>query len=485
MLISPFNKMKKRIITMLSFILTIAFIVISYTSYIVAHNSLSYQLSHNTLPLTGDNIYSEIQRDLLRPVFVSSLMAQDTFVRNWIIEGENNEQLIVDYLSEIQKTYGAETSFFVSEQTRKYYHSSGVLKTVKEKDSQDKWYFRARQLPETENYEINIDVDSADNSRTVVYVNYKVKDFNDQFIGLIGVGLTVNKVQSLIEKYQQKYNRNIYFTDQDGLIRLSGTAYNGASRLDESNGINQFASQILNNNYMNLSYNLGLHTVYVDSRFVPEFNWFLIVEQSELEGQEELMNTLWRNIILGLIITFSLMLLANRILSKYQNQIETLATTDTLTKASTRQALDAYFDFITRKSEAPVSLVLLDIDDFKKVNDKYGHNAGDEIIKTVSDVLLEGRRECDLLCRWGGEEFILLLPNTTLTNASDIAERLRVRIATKIITIGDVELTISASFGVAQKQLNETKIELINRADLNLYNAKNLGKNRVEISDVS
>ncbi|WP_413698926.1 hypothetical protein ACLKMH_15315 [Psychromonas sp. KJ10-10] len=111
MLVSPFNKMKKRIITILSFLLIVAFIVISYTSYIVAHNSLSYQLSHNTLPLTGDNIYSEIQRDLLRPIFVSSLMAQDTFVRNWVIEGEKKPELIVDYLSEIQKSYGAETSF--------------------------------------------------------------------------------------------------------------------------------------------------------------------------------------------------------------------------------------------------------------------------------------------------------------------------------------------------------------------------------------
>jgi diguanylate cyclase (GGDEF)-like protein len=485
MLISPFDKMKKRIITMLSLLLVIAFIVISYTSYIVAHNSLSYQLSHNTLPLTGDNIYSEIQRDLLRPIFISSLMAQDTFVRNWIIEGENNEQLIVDYLSEIQTTYDAETSFFVSEKSFKYYHSTGVLKTVSENDEQDNWYYRARSLPASEKYEINIDVDTANNNQTVVYVNYKVKDFNDQFIGLIGIGLTVNKVRSLIEKYQQKYNRSIYFTNKQGLITLHGSAYTGAPHLNQSNGINQYTSQILSNKSASLSYQLGTNTVYFDSRYVPEFKWYLIVEQNELEGQSQIMTTLWHNIVLGLVITFILMLLANRILSNYQNKIETLATTDTLTKASTRQVFDSYFKEITKNNNNLVSLIILDIDDFKQVNDQYGHNTGDNIIKAVSDILLNGRRDCDLLCRWGGEEFILLLPKTTLSNAYDIAERLRVLIASNTLSINGESLSISASFGVAEMQKNETQIELINRADQYLYNAKNLGKNRVEKSIVN
>ncbi|PKG37777.1 hypothetical protein CXF74_17170 [Psychromonas sp. Urea-02u-13] len=99
-------------------------------------------------------------------------------------------------------------------------------------------------------------------------------------------------------------------------------------------------------------------------------------------------------------------------------------------------------------------------------------------------MLLKGRRENDLTCRWGGEEFILLLPNTTLAIASEIAERLRVLIASKVITVNDVEISISASFGVVERLTNEAKLNLINRADRNLYQAKNLGKNRVVTASI-
>lgn len=479
MLVTPFSKMKKRIIPILSIILVIAFIVISYTSYKVAYNSLSNQLSRNTLPLTGDNIYSEIQQDLLRPIFVSSLMAQDTFVRNWILKGENNEQQLIDYLQEIQVTYGAETSFFVSELSRRYYHSSGVLKKVDAEDQQDSWYFNARSLAASEDYEINIDTDTADTSRTVVYVNYKVKDFNDNLIGIIGIGLAVDRVGKLIEKYQNKYNRIIYFTDKTGLVTLNGSGYNGAERLQDSLYLKQHAEKILNSPNASLLYDNEHSKVYLDSRFVPEFKWFLIVEQTGLEGQKELEQTLWGNLTLGLLVTIALMFLANRILGNYQSKLEQLATTDFLTNTATRQVLDSHFANIATQKTVPMSLILLDIDNFKQINDAYGHNAGDRIIKMVSNNLLMGREAGDLVCRWGGEEFILLLPHTTLLQATNIAEKLRIKIAKTKVRIDKQDISVSASFGVAERLKNESKLQLIHRADLSLSQAKTTGKNKV------
>lgn len=217
--------MKKRIIIMLSVLMMIAFLVVSYTCYLVAHNTMSRQLLDKIQPLTGDNIYSEIQNDLLRPILISSVMAQNVFVRNWVINGEQDKQVFIDYLREIKQRYGAETSFFVSEKTRQYYHAGGVVKTVKPTDKQDDWYFRARALPNEQDYEINVDNDSVDSSTTVIYVNYKMKDYKNQFIGLIGIGLAVQKAQALIEQYQRKYNRTVYFMDPKGLITLSGKGY--------------------------------------------------------------------------------------------------------------------------------------------------------------------------------------------------------------------------------------------------------------------
>lgn len=104
---------------MILFILLLsAFIVTSVISYQVAHNSLSKQIEENALPLTSDNIYSEIQQDLLKPIFISSLMAHDTFVRDWVINMEKEPDQMVRYLREIQDRYETITSFFISEKVK-------------------------------------------------------------------------------------------------------------------------------------------------------------------------------------------------------------------------------------------------------------------------------------------------------------------------------------------------------------------------------
>ena len=93
---------KIRLVGILTVLLLFGFVTTSLVSYYVAHDSIPRQIAETTLPLTSDNIYSEIQRDLLRPVFISPLMAQDTFVRDWVLGGEMDENAIIRYLKEIQ-----------------------------------------------------------------------------------------------------------------------------------------------------------------------------------------------------------------------------------------------------------------------------------------------------------------------------------------------------------------------------------------------
>ena len=106
---------KKQVILVVSLLLVTGFLVTSFASYHASRASLRSEIAFNELPLTSDNVYSEIQRDLLRPIFISSLMANDTFLRDWAIEGERNKDQIVRYLKEIREKYEAVTSFFVSE----------------------------------------------------------------------------------------------------------------------------------------------------------------------------------------------------------------------------------------------------------------------------------------------------------------------------------------------------------------------------------
>ncbi len=476
---------KRKFVWILSVLLFGAFIATSGISYQVAHSSLSAQIEENTLPLTSDNIYSEIQQDLLQPIFISSLMAQDTFVRDWAINKEQGPEKLIHYLREIQDKYDTVTSFFVSEKTRNYYHSSGILKQIKDIDPEDAWYFRVRSLASSELYEINIGPGSTDAKQTVVYVNYKVFDFEGGFIGITGVGLAVERVRTLIERYEKRYNRHVYFVDREGRITLHGEAFSGGKTIQDTEGVDKLATRILTSPSASLTYMRGGKTVYLNSRFVPEFKWYLMVEQEEVDSEKKLLTTFWANLAISFIVTIGILMVANLTLGRYQRKLEFMASTDKLTGVANRQIFEEYFAKAMAEadeSESPVSIILLDIDLFKRVNDTYGHNIGDLVIKTVSSVLKNQLREKDVVCRWGGEEFLLLLPNLELSHAVDVAERIRGKIAKRKIRVNEHEICVTVSSGVAEYNHAEKPNELINRADVALYQAKELGRDQVVLS---
>ena len=126
---------------------------------------------------------------------------------------------------------------------------------------------------------------------------------------------------------------------------------------------------------------------------------------------------------------------------------------------------------------------MIDLDDFKQLNDTYGHEVGDTILKEVAAVLVQELRTNDVLARWGGEEFIAVLPNTPLESAVLIAERFRVAINKEVTPVISNKLVISASIGVVSSLIHGKKKNelegLINLADKQLYKAKSLGKNCV------
>ncbi len=128
----------------------------------------------------------------------------------------------------------------------------------------------------------------------------------------------------------------------------------------------------------------------------------------------------------------------------------------------------------------PLAVMLLDIDNFKHINDRFGHNTGDVVLKEVSSVLQQGIRRTDLLVRWGGEEFLILLPDTSLPEALHLAERLRGHIHQHTFPVAQ---PVTASFGVAELRTGESQETFIHRCDEALYLAKQRGKNRVAYWD--
>lgn len=126
-----------------------------------------------------------------------------------------------------------------------------------------------------------------------------------------------------------------------------------------------------------------------------------------------------------------------------------------------------------------VSLFICDIDFFKKVNDTYGHNAGDAVLRHVAEQFRKNARPCDGIYRWGGEEFICIMPDTDLKTGAEIAEKLRIAVMESVCEFEDLKIKVTMSFGVNQLEAGKSAEDNIKTADEKLYTAKESGRNRV------
>ena len=163
--------------------------------------------------------------------------------------------------------------------------------------------------------------------------------------------------------------------------------------------------------------------------------------------------------------------------------VERQALVDELTGLANRRQAERVLDAeLTRAQRfgTAVSVALVDLDGFKGVNDVYGHQAGDAVLRELATVLVAGLRQFDLAARWGGEEFLVVLPGTDAAGAVRVADRLRAAVATRAMpTAGGAVLHVTASFGVASFPPAGSREELVAAADAALYEAKRSGKNRV------
>lgn len=168
---------------------------------------------------------------------------------------------------------------------------------------------------------------------------------------------------------------------------------------------------------------------------------------------------------------------------KAEKELRILANTDVLTGVNNRRRfMELLKNEISRvnRTKRPLSIMMLDIDFFKKVNDNYGHAVGDIVLCHFVDVVQDCVRDIDIIGRMGGEEFVVMLPETPQEKAATAAERIRLAVAKREIVLPQEKFNISVSIGVAQFQKGESSDMLLNRADEAMYRAKENGRNRVE-----
>jgi diguanylate cyclase (GGDEF)-like protein len=476
---------RRQLVSMLTVLLCLGFMVTALVNYVTARNVIRESIIGSELPLTSDNIYSEIQKDLVRPIFISSMMAGDTFLRDWMLANEKDLSKISRYLAEVKQRYGAHTAFLVSDRTRNYYQAEGLLKQVSPQAQRDVWYYRVRGLRQP--YEINVDPDMANKDTLTIFVNYRVFNYQNNFLGATGVGLTVDSVRSLINEYQDRYHRTIYFVDQQGRLTLFAGQHALGENIAQIEGLKQLAGGILQNkDGGTFEYRAGGTNHLLNVRYIPELHWYLFVEKQEDEALSGIRRTLYLNLLISVAVTGLVLFLVNLAASRYQERLEAVALSDKLTGLANRLALDMMLqrDMAEhRRTGMGLAILLLDLDSFKQINDKHGHLAGDAVLKGVAAAIRAQLRDSDLVGRWGGEEFMIILKRTDLNSATAVADKIRQHIQATQVRYGKESLALTASIGVAVLRDEDTADSLLNRADRGLYLAKQGGRNLVRDSE--
>ncbi|MBI9049249.1 MAG: GGDEF domain-containing protein [Anaerolineaceae bacterium] len=470
-------------IFVLIMILSFGFITTSMLSYLATKNYVIHSAVNQTLPLISDNIYSEIKKELLDPINVSSLMANDAFLIDWVESGENKLDSIKEYLSRIKSKYGYTSTFFVSDVSSNYYYSEGILKQVSEDDDHDVWYYDFKTTDQA--VDLDVDNDEARQGILTVFINHRLESKTGKYLGATGVGLELIDIGEKFNTYQEQYKHEIYLVDENGFIQIhSNPTLIDTVNLMTREGISEYADDLLtpSDNIHIFEFIEGGELKAISIRYIPEFNWYLVIEKNQTESLLEARKSLWENIGIGLLVTIIITFLMIVIFKLYNHKMEQLATFDELTKLYNRRFFMQIISreiAIAQRYNHSLSLLMLDIDNFKEVNEKYGHMVGDEMLYMVSSMIKATVRNTDIVARWGGEEFVVLLMHTDIDEAIRTANRIRIAVAGKTLYTGHDEVFRTVSAGVATLDDDTNSEErLMKNADEALFRAKSKGKNR-------
>jgi diguanylate cyclase (GGDEF)-like protein len=478
---------KTRLSFFLTMILIIGFMVINILNYKMCIQTLKTSIKKDALPGIANDIYHDLQKKFSSAIQISSLMASDTFLKDWIIEGEKDIEKVKKYLYEIKQKYGLFSTFMISGNSLKYYHFKGLHKIISRQDKHDIWYYNF--LDSGYDYDLDVDTDEASSGTLTVFINYKLNDSKGNYLGVAGVGLKMNNVGSLLHSYEKNYDKTVYLVDKSGLIQVhSDQSLIEHANIKNQKGLAEVAQTILTEtaSYTVTEYrNSKDQNIILISKFVPEFNWFLIVEHKADESLTKIRQNFILNIAIGISVTILVIIINIFIINYYQTRLEKYANKDDLTGLFNRR----YFSIIAKKdialaqrNKSTVSIIMFDIDHFKEINDNFGHDTGDRVLKLISDSIRPALRASDTAARIGGDEFAVIMPDTDNSGAFQTAARLSALIET--ISFPDFETLqkkITTSMGIVTvRNCSGKNLEyFLLKADQQLYKSKNSGRNKI------
>jgi len=475
--------LKTKVVTTIAGLLLGVSIVGSIINYHKNVRDTQTQLLNTSLPLSVDNIYTEVQQRMVEPLLVSSLMSHDTFLRDWIMGGETNIDGIVRYLTEIQQKYNVFTTFLVSDKTRRYYHPKGLIDTVNKENAADAWYFRFKEQREL--YEINLDYNANLGDSLIMFINYKVMNYKKELLGITGVGVKIMNIEEMLGSFKSKYKYDVYFVGQNGELTIFSKDLNKRGNIANIEGLKDIKEAVFKSGQNQFEYKDKDNEYLLNTKYIDKLKLYLFVEINKKEYMGELKRTFYINLTISLLVTLLVTLIIIHAINIYQKQLVEMANEDSLTGLANRRKLNELFEKyfkLYRNGINKLTLVLIDIDDFKKVNDDFGHLVGDRVLVRIAEILRVELRNSDMITRWGGEEFAVLLMEVALENATKISQKICDTIREDKVLNELLGRQLTVSIGVGELSSSESQDGLVHKVDNALYEAKRTGKNQVIVA---
>lgn len=438
-------------------------------SKIVAEQSRAQQQSHSpALEL--------IVQQLMKPLHISETLVKAKELQDLMGAQPIDEDAVFASLKRLHREFGM-NFFIASEKNRRQYYSDGT--TTELVEGNVSWYFKYKDSAQNEIADIGKWED------THFYIDLKVFDENQRFLGFFGVGKSLRSFLDIFARYKETYGYDFIFADQDRNITLSSDPKLVAANSEFTNLTNlpwfkDLSEEEQQGSLNNLLVKINGYDFLIAELNIQPFDWTLYLMTPLESRQTEISRGFIFSIVTLLVLIFGLFLIIYNLLYYFKKDMQKTRQIDVLTELPNRASMSLMFDgFMYEKSS--VSLVLINLDNFKSINETHGRKAGDIVLRQIASMLQLELRKQDILGRWGGEEFLLLLPNTGPHEAVDVAETVRNRLANMTITTGSMSIQMTASFGVSFTAIPRTINEVIAAADDALFAAKREGRNVVRL----
>lgn len=463
-------------------------IIVSF-SIVLVINSLTYneiikEDIKNISKLSSSNIYSEINNELIKPIFVSLTMANDSFLKEWLENEESHEMeedLLIEYLAGLRTKYNYNSVFVISETSKNYYHYKGLHKTIESSNEHDQWYFNFTSSEKV--YDLDVDIDEASDRELTVFVNCRIENSEGELIGVVGVGLEMNEIQDILEAFDTNYDLEAYLIDSDGTVQVHADSemievYN----VKEEQGINGFMDEILSHktSFDTYEFDNNGKNGYLITKYIEDLEWTLMVKKDTSVLKRTFYHQIGKNLIIVSVVIIVLIWLSNNAIKKFSEEMSKLAQTDETTGLLNRRGFNKLLEEALKNKDInhkEFSAFIFDIDCFKKINDQYGHLFGDEVLALLAEVSEGCIANQGIISRWGGDEFAGIIYGdieSSVMLLKDIQNKIKSHKKYNKYSIG-------ISIGITYSQVGDTLDIITGRADKGLYKSKDDGRGCISI----